>query len=214
MAKRIMALLSVFLLVFFVAGCNEINNDKKGEAEEKDKLTSRLEAPVAGKQNSNDNSKIGQPLNEEDYAVMVDGSLIKLGTWDRDLNLEIMLGKPLSEKTEKLGPGADTFAGTFIKRQVYNGLDLRFMSPKDNGKAFFVERMLVTGSRYVTPRGIKTGDSYKKLLQSYTYVPQDHMASYNRENHIYSFSDVATKYLHFEVKDGIIKSITIMIEHP
>lgn len=152
-------------------------------------------------------------IEEADFAVKVSGGAIKLGTWDKDMDLVKMLGGPLTEKIEKLGPGADIFTGSYIKRQFYDGLELGFMSPKDNGKTFFIDRIVITKSLYQTARGIKVGDGYERVLQAYVYAPPDN-AVYDKKNSTYSFRDGSTKLINFEVKSGSVKSIALFIEHP
>lgn len=158
----------------------------------------------------------GKPrkIEESDFALNINGGTISLGAWDRDLDLPGLMGGPFSEKTEKLGAGADTFKGSYKKSQFYNDLELGMMSPRDNGKAFFIDRIVITGSRYVTARGIKAGDGYQRILEEYDYVPRDWETAYDRQNHDYTLSDGSTKFITYEVKNGIIKSITLFIEHP
>lgn len=153
-------------------------------------------------------------IEESDFAVRINGGTIKLGAWDKDMDLVKLLGGPQTEKIEKLGPGADTFTGSYIKRQIYNGLELGFMSPRDNGKTFFMDRIVITGSRYQTARGVKVGDGYDRILQAYVYAPPENTAVYDKKNHTYSFTDGSTQLINFEVKNGSIKSIALFIEHP
>jgi hypothetical protein len=152
-------------------------------------------------------------ISEADFAVSVNGGTIKLGTWDKDMNLVKMLGGPRTEKTEKLGQVADTFTGSYIKRQFYDGLELGFMSPRDNGKTYLLDRILISGGQYQTARGIKVGDGYERMLQTYVYAPPDNTV-YDQKNHTYSFKDSSTKLINFEVKNGLVKSIALFIEHP
>ncbi|HBV97204.1 MAG: hypothetical protein JL50_09030 [Peptococcaceae bacterium BICA1-7] len=159
---------------------------------------------------------IGQDRGEiekGDFTVKVSGGAIELGVWDKDMDLVKMLGGPLTERIEKLGPGADTFTGSYIKRQYYDGLELGFMSPADNGKTFLMDRIVISGGQYQTARGIKVGDGYERVLQTYVYAPPDN-AVYDQKNHTYSFKDSSTKLINFEVKNGLVKSIALFIEHP
>lgn len=153
-------------------------------------------------------------IEEADFAVRINGGAIKLGAWDKDMDLVKLLGGPQTEKIEKLGPGADTFTGSYTKRQIYNGLELGFMSPRDNGKTFFMDRIVITKSLYQTARGIKVGDGYDRILQAYFYTPPESTVAYDKKNHTYSFTDGSTKRINFEVKNGSIGSIALFIEHP
>ena len=153
-------------------------------------------------------------IEDADFAVKVSGGTIKLGVWDKDMDLVKLLGGPQTEKIEKLGPGADTFTGSYIKRQFYDGLELGFMSPRDNGKTFLMDRIVITKSQYQTARGIKVGDGYDRVLQAYFYTPPESTVAYDKKNHNYSFTDGSTKLINIEVKNGSVKSIAIFIEHP
>lgn len=153
-------------------------------------------------------------IDEADFAVRINGGTIKLGAWDKDMDLVKLLGGPQTEKIEKLGLGNDTFTGCYIKRQVYNGLELGFMSPRDNGKTFLMDRIVITGSQYETARGIKVGDGYDRMLRAYPYAPHENTAVYDKKNHTFSFTGDSTMYINFEVKNGSVKSIALFVEHP
>ncbi|MCL6479206.1 MAG: copper amine oxidase N-terminal domain-containing protein [Peptococcaceae bacterium] len=156
----------------------------------------------------------GRTLSDADFTVKSRRGDVKLGDWDSDLNLEKILGKPLAETTEQLGAGADTFAGSYVRRQVYEGLELRLMSPKGNGKTFFIDRIHITGDEYQTARNIKVGDSLEKMLDAYYRLPPAPISGFGSDIQHYRYHDKGVNSILFEIKSGIIKSITLEIEHP
>ena len=64
--------------------------------------------------------KTYRPLGEGDFTVKSGQRSVKLGTSDRDVNLEEVFGKVLSENTVRLGADAGTLAGFYVKNQVYD----------------------------------------------------------------------------------------------
>lgn len=149
-------------------------------------------------------------LDSYDFAAKYNGGEIKLGDWDDKVDLKAIMGEPVSQEVKQLGDGADTFTGSYVKEMVYDGIKLGLMSPKDNGKTFFVDRIEITLGDYETSRGIKIGDGYDKILDSYVYSG----AGYDAQNHTYTFTDGSISYLSFDVQRGVVKSITLYAEHP
>jgi hypothetical protein len=49
----------------------------------------------------------------------------------------------------------------------YDGLKLQLFSPKQNGKHFWVQEIILTNPRYATSKGIKVGDSLDKIKEAY-----------------------------------------------
>lgn len=159
--------------------------------------------------------KIEQPPAASESTVKYNNKYLPLGAWENDIALDTILGKPISEKIEQLGEGADTFAGSYLKTKTYQGLELRLMSPKGNGKTFFIDQILITSDSYATYREIKVGDSYEKLLNSYSFnINAEQAMILNKQNHTYALYESGYNYIYFEVKNGVVKSITLKIEHP
>lgn len=179
------------------------------------------EITLIGKENAGSGLSSGSPgggaLKDEDFAVEYNQQSIKLGDWDKDVDIPGIFGRLLLEKVEQLGAGADTFAGSYVKRMVYDGLELGLMSPRDNGKTFFIDTIHITGSQYATARGVMVGDSYTEVLKAYPDRSGEQPAKEDPRNRVYCyFSDNAGSMhcLGFEVRDGSVKSITLQIEHP
>lgn len=160
------------------------------------------------------NSDHNRPMiDDTDFSVKYNDGSIKLGDWDDKINIKEIFGEPLSEKTEQLGPNADTFNGSYAKEMKFDGLVLRLDSPKDNGKTFFVTMINITKDDFVTSRGIKVGDSYRKILEEYMYTPLWE-TNYDPKNHDYLMKNEGYYYIKYEVKDGVVKSISIYWELP
>lgn len=158
--------------------------------------------------------KIEQPTTSE-FTIKYNNKYLPLGAWENDIALETILEKPVSEKIEQLGAGADTFTGSYVKTKIYQGLELGLMSPKENGKTFFIDQILITSDKYATNRDIKVGDSYEKLLTAYSFKTDGEEAvNVNKQNHTYTFNENGYNYIYFEVGNGVVKSITLRIEHP
>ncbi len=152
-------------------------------------------------------------IDSTDFTVKYNNGSIKLGDWDDKINIEEIFGEPLSEETEQLGPNADTFNGTYVKELKYDGLVLSMNSPKDNGKTFYVRMINIAKDDFVTARGVKVGDSYRRILEEYMYTPLWE-TNYDPKNHEYLLKDEGYNYIKFEVKEGVVKSISIYMELP
>lgn len=101
------------------------------------------------------------------YSIRLPDSFLSLQQWDTAVNLEKALGKPVKQKIRQLDRNSDTFAGSFIKELEYEGLKLKLFSPKQNGKSFWVQEIILTSGKYKTSRDVGIGDEFEKLKQAY-----------------------------------------------
>ncbi|TYQ14995.1 UNVERIFIED_CONTAM: copper amine oxidase-like protein [Acetivibrio alkalicellulosi] len=147
-------------------------------------------------------------IDEEKFGIKFDDSEIKIGDWDDQINLNEMFGEPISEKLEELGEGADTYAGSYLKKIEFDGIVITLMSPPTNGETFFVEKIQITKPEYETLRGVKVGDSLEKIQEIYGELYHD---EYNDR---YYYNNENFYYIDFELEEGVVKSITIYVEHP
>ncbi|HPZ43000.1 MAG TPA: hypothetical protein PL078_03250 [Bacillota bacterium] len=155
-------------------------------------------------------------LGEGDFTVKSGQRSVKLGTSDRDVNLEEVFGKVLSENTVRLGADAGTLAGSYVKNQVYDGIEVGLLSKGGKGGPFKVDTMHITGGAHATARGIMVGDSYTRILELYPAVNGKEPAREDPRNRSYSYASInegEDMFLSFEVRDGIIRSITLQVEH-
>ncbi len=155
-------------------------------------------------------------LDEGDFAVEFKQRSVKLGDWERYLDLQGIFGQALSAETVRLGTDAGALAGSYVKRLVYDGVELGLISPGNNGKSFYLDTAYITGGAWATARGVMVGDSYTKILELYPGKSGEERAREDPRNRFYSYSkvDAGDMLLNFEVRDGIVKSITLQIEHP
>ena len=136
-----------------------------------------------------------------DFGFSYNGSRIHLGDWDYRVNVTEILGEPQQLNKRLIDE-------IWYKTLRYDGIMINLRSPKGNGTSFYVDNIVITGSSYVSSRGICTGDSYEKILASYNY---SHEGNFDELNHIYTFSDLSVSFISFEVSEGIVKKIDIKI---
>ncbi|MCL6605039.1 MAG: hypothetical protein K6T94_19415 [Paenibacillus sp.] len=150
---------------------------------------------------------------ESTYALKVRDQLIHLQDWDNNIDLEGMLGKPLSQKTETL-KNADTMTGSFLKKLNYKGLYMELFSPKQNGKTFWIMTMKVTTDTFETPNGITVGCKVAALKKAYPGIGFDD-GRMNPDNAVYRVSDEEGYHnLEFEVKAGLVTEISLFFLIP
>lgn len=224
MFKKLHGIVIVLLIIAmsFLAACTKDTNEGSASSETKGSKSieqTTKEQPEGITQDSSSNasssSKDGESyLLEKDLVIQNSRGEIKLGAWDTELDLQGVLGKPRQEEITQLGEGADTFTGSYIKKQIYNGLELGFMSPKGNGKTFYIDTIIVTGSEFVTARNIKVGDSRQKLMDAYYPAPPIPTSGHEKDILFYRFKDQGNIFIDFKVKGETIQSITLKIEHP
>jgi hypothetical protein len=102
------------------------------------------------------------------YSIQLTSTVsLSLQQWDSTINLNEHLGAPLKQSTKQLDERSDTHAGSFIKKLEWAGLKLQLFSPDQNGKAFWIQEIIVTGNQYKTSRGIVIGDTYEKVHNAY-----------------------------------------------
>lgn len=147
-----------------------------------------------------------------DFSILIKGESLSLMDWDNEINLEELLGKPLREEVRQLGPGSDTYEGSYIKELKFSGLELELFSPKDNGKSFWVKSMLISDSKFETARSIKTGDSLEKLHSIYPELEPVLDNRKDPENMAYMIKEDFYNYIVFEVNNGSVAMITIYHE--
>jgi hypothetical protein len=170
------------------------------------------ESTETGIGSSTEQEDVRQPV---DYSINVDGNIIALCDWDYKIHLYEILGTPISEEIEKLGPGSDTYTGCFIKTVKYEGLEIRLFSPPDNGVTFWILGIKVTGDLYPTSRGIRVGDSLETLKNAYPSITKVLDGRTDDNNCAYEIADrISYLFMQFEVKDGIIQQIEIYYTIP
>ncbi len=156
-------------------------------------------------------------LGEGDFSVESGKRSVKLGDSDRDVDLGEIFGEALSESVVRLGADAGTLTGSYVKKLVYDGIELGLMSGRGGGGPFYVDTMHITGGSHATARGVMVGDCYTRILELYPAKSGEEPAREDPRNRSYSYGSVNEgegMLLSFEVRDGVVKSITLQIEHP
>lgn len=69
----------------------------------------------------NDTREPTSVTSKTDYAISANGKMIPLRAWEHEVDLEDVLGKPVSESIKQLGNTADTHSGASIKTLVFHG---------------------------------------------------------------------------------------------
>lgn len=151
----------------------------------------------------------------DSYSLMIGQKAVSLKSWDTEADLSGVLGNPISETVEVLGTDSDTFAGSSVKTLEYDGLKIRLFSPKDNGKAYWIMSMDLTGSTLQTPKGITVGSSLEALKGAYGLLEAVPDGRTDAENRAYQVSMQAeSEHMLFEVEKGYVKEIKLYVELP
>ena len=146
-----------FSLVCTLSSCVD-NHSNKSAPSESDSTEAPLQDAAGGKIQSIDSTM---------YAIQLPLRTLYLQQWDSTINVEQQLGRPVTENQKKLDNNADTSPGAFIKDQIYDGLQLKWFSPPQNGKSFWLQEDILTDNKYKTTKGITIGDSFEKVNLAY-----------------------------------------------
>lgn len=151
----------------------------------------------------------------ESFSLMAGTVVLSLNAWDNELLELPEIGSPLSESIEVLGQTSDTFAGSFVKTVAYENLELVWISPKDNGKTFWLMRMITTQPTVQTPEGIRVGMTLDELKSVYDDLEQVPDGRTDPENAAYRRSlREGYQYMVFEIQKGKIVKIEVYVELP
>jgi len=152
---------------------------------------------------------------ESDFTIWKGSKGISLHDMEDAEQFIEMLGKPISEKEEQLGPGADTFNGSFVKELAYDGIMLLLFAPKGDEKLFWVFNIVVTGKEFTTAKGIGVGSSLPEFKKQYPDIGMVMDGREDENNCAYETSmSYDCSYLTFEFKDGKINEINMLVEFP
>ncbi|MCR4400099.1 MAG: hypothetical protein NUV35_04360, partial [Syntrophomonadaceae bacterium] len=126
-------MVTLLALTLALTGCaGAIRNDAGGNG-----------APPPSTPGQGPGSGVGAPGN--DFSLRVGAGVLALRDWDSEVDLRALLGPPRREEVRTLGPGSDTYQGSFVKELSFPGLDLTLFSPPDNGRSFWIMEMRVSG---------------------------------------------------------------------
>lgn len=166
---------------------------------------------------SDDEDPLSFIANEaaDEYFLNTEKGKISLMVWDNAIDLNGLLGEPISEEVIEL-TNADTFTGSFDKTIKYDGLEIKLFSPKGNGKSFYVYKVKTTNPSYTSARGVKVGDTVETLKEKYPEVIMALDGRTDEMNCAYLYPEKSDKYLYlfFEVKNGKVEEIYMYYEFP
>jgi cbb3-type cytochrome oxidase subunit 3 len=150
------------------------------------------------------------PLENEFRLITNKKTSLGLMSWDDEIHLPDILGDHQTEIIETIGQGGDTFEGSKLKTTEYDGLTVTLLTPRDNGKTYYVLRMDITNNLYETYRGVKVGDSLQRLENTYPEIEQVETGDKNQDT--YRYTDLSYRYIEFIIVDHVVTFIEIGME--
>jgi len=183
---------------------------ESGESTDTTESTESRNQPEPSELNDSSISTINDPLENEFRLITNMKTSLGLMNWDDQISLPDILGNHKTEIIETIGQGGDTFEGSKIKTKEYEGLTVTLLSPRDNGKSYYVLRIDITNNLYETYRGIKVGDSFQRLENTYPEIVQ--VETGDTAFDTYRYTDQSYRYIEFIIVDGVVTFIEIGME--
>ncbi|GIP18062.1 hypothetical protein J40TS1_37040 [Paenibacillus montaniterrae] len=194
------------LIMSLLAGCAKSTQPEKENAGQEEQTGTNTNEPS--------NPQVPEstaPQELSDFAVRIGNSSIALKDKENEVNLEELLGAPSSEETTVLGETADTLAGTHVKTQQYDGLELQLFSPKQDQEQFWIQSITITNESYSTSKEVTINDSLEQLIAAYPTIEMAKDGRTDPNNCAYVIAE-SVQFLTFEVDDGVIKEIKLYYE--
>lgn len=189
------ALLFMLVLIVVVTGCTN-----------KYTSTGKQQETTVGKVNPANEQKT-ESNTPNDFSLSIGDTYITLHDREDNINLEVILGVPVTQTIEKL-ENADTYTGSLIKKLSFDGLHIELFSPKQEGEAFWVMSMHVFKKGYRTPEGIEVGSTLEEVKTAYPDIEMTLDGRTDPENGAYEIHDeMQLNFLQFEVKGGLVSEI-------
>lgn len=153
--------------------------------------------------------KTGNVILKE-LAFVYDGKTVAISDIIEENSLESILGKPEQKKSHTYSPddglNMDPLNGMTEVQYKFPGLEVKAISNLE-GKDFSIFNIILTDSKYATPRNIKVGDSVEKLKQAYPEVVTPGSEEIQDE---YRYQPVNyVDGMRFDIKKGKVASIYI-----
>lgn len=205
--KRIMITLIFIILTSAFTGCTVAEPNPDQNAISTNENISE-ETPKETNEDNTEQSIDGN--NTNDYSLIINNSVITLKDWDNKVDLQKILGEPISQNIEELSSEADTLKGSYIKTLKYDGLQIKLFSPEENGKDFWIMEMAVSKKDYKTSKGVEIGDKIKKVKNFYPDLEIALDGRNDPNNCAYVLNHEQVEYLQFEVKEGLVHEIKIL----
>lgn len=149
-----------------------------------------------------------EALEPTDYSLFIGDNYITLSDWDDEIDLEDLLGPPLTEHLEEIKQAAQ-LTGSYLKTLEYDGLRMELFSPAQNGKTFWIMSMEVSKEGYKTARGIEVGSTLEEMKAAYPEIEEVTWADpYFYQLH----EEYNLKYLRIEVHEDLVSKIRLFRE--
>lgn len=153
--------------------------------------------------------KTGNVILKE-LAFVYDGKTVAISDIIEENSLESILGKPEQKKSHTYSPddglNMDPLNGMTEVQYKFPGLEVKAISSVE-GKDFSIFNIIITDSKYATPRNIKVGDSVEKLKQAYPEVTTPGSEEIQDE---YRYQPVNyVDGMRFDIKNGKVERIYI-----
>jgi hypothetical protein len=209
MMKSFVGLLILVLTLFMMTSCSSNQEKNKSTIE----VTSDTTNTTTPEKNANTttpekNANNTVQHNVDEFSLKINNTLISLHDWDNQINLEEVLGKPISQNIQELK--GDSFTGSFLKKIKYDGLEIELFSPKDDGKKFWIMTMISTKEGYPTSKGIEVGSTVKEIKEAYPGINITEDGRTDPNNCAYEIkNEQEYNHMQFEVKDGVLVQIKI-----
>lgn len=143
-----------------------------------------------------------------DYSLFIGDHYITLSDWDDEIDLEVILGPPLTEHLEEIKQAAQ-LTGSYLKTLEYDGLRMELFSPAQNGKTFWIMSMEVSKEGYKTARGIEVGSTLEEMKAAYPEIEEVTWA----DPYFYQLHEgYNLKYLRIEVHEDLVSKIRLFRE--
>lgn len=141
-----------------------------------------------------------------DFSLIISDQYISVKEWDNEINLEEILGKPISQEDTVTGSGYTEFCK---KNLEFDGLQITLYSPKSNCQTFWIQEMDVSKKGVKSLKGIEVGDTVEEVKKIYPDINNNADGRIDPDNTIYDIQDEDNNYLHFEIKEGIVDGIKV-----
>lgn len=152
-------------------------------------------------------------ISNVEFSFVIGNQSLVLWESDTDAKLNNLPLALISDDTEVLGEGSDTFTGSYLRTIKYNGLELILIAPKDNKDHSWIMQMTATGSEVQTYRGVKIDDSIETLME--LYPDAERSTEDNAEEYIYTGSgDDTYTELSFIINDNAVSKMTLTYYMP
>jgi hypothetical protein len=202
MEKRF--LISIILVaIFIISGCTASEQEDNGNLS-KDGTS---EGAIVISEQTNENTSSSNDV----FSIIINNTLVSLLDLEHETNLELLLGKPISQDIENLT--GDGFTGSSSKKLTYDGLEMELFAapPLNNGEQEFgIMTIKLTNEDYQTSKGIGIGSKVEEVQNAYQGIEIALDGRTDPNNCMYEIKNVLEyNYLRFEVNEGAVSEVRV-----